>query len=150
MKELPGFHKDFTQFVREESRKEADLILGDKDPPLKDFDMNSLKDFTYLDVLQKLEKNVPILMASIAGTISDSKSGDLEALSRYGFGGRNRGDSVSLVPTMVQTASAILRNRHPNCVSSVAIVNSLHNLTEHVTSRYFFWSNALGSSFRYY
>ena len=47
MKELPGFSEDFSKFVRDECRSEADLILNDKDPALKDFDMDSLKNFSY-------------------------------------------------------------------------------------------------------
>ena len=148
MKELLGFSKDFTDFVREECRREADNVLAEKDPPLKEFNMESLKDFSYTDVLLKFERLVPTLMASISGTISDQKGGELESLSRFGFGGRRRGEAVSLVPAIVQTASAIVRNRHPNSISSVAAVNSLNNYTEHITSRYFYLSNALGTSFR--
>ena len=66
MKGLPGFAKDFSQFVRDECRRESDLVLAEKDPPLKDFDMNSLKDFSYFSSLSKLEKVAPTLIASIA------------------------------------------------------------------------------------
>ena len=150
MKELPGFTRDFRQFVREECRTEANLILEQKDPPLREFSMESVKNFSYLSSLAKLECVVPTLLASIVGTITDSKSDDLETLDRKGFGGSRRADSVSLVPTIVQTASAILRNRHPNSISTVLAVNSLNNHTEHVTSRYFYLCNALGTSYRFY
>ena len=149
MKELPGFATDFSRFVRDECRREGDLILSDKDPPLKDFNMASIKDFSYLNSLSKLEKVAPTLLASIAGSISDSKCDDLASLSRKGFGGRRREESVSLVPAIVQTASAILRNRHPNSISTVPAVNSLNNWTNHITSRYFYLANALGTSFRF-
>ena len=149
MKGLPGFAKDFSQFVREECRRESDLILGDKDPPLKDFDMTSLQDFSYSNSLSKLEQVAPTLMASIAGSISGSKCDDFASLSRKGFGGSRRAEDMSLVPAIVQTATAILRNRHPNSISTVPAVNSLHNLTNHITSQYFYFTNALGTSFRF-
>ena len=82
MKELPGFSEDFSKFVRDKCRSEADLILNDKDPALKDFDMDSLKNFSYLSSLNKLEKVAPTLLASIAGSISDSKCDDIKTLSR--------------------------------------------------------------------
>ena len=41
MKELSDFSQAFSQFVRDECKREADLLLSDKDPPLKDFDINS-------------------------------------------------------------------------------------------------------------
>ena len=147
MKGLPGFAKDFCQFVRDECRAEGDLILADKDPPLKDFNMDTLKNFSYEASLAKLENICPILMSSIAGSISDSKA-DMQSLSRFGFGGRRRGESVSLKPALVQTASAILHNRHPNSISTVPAINSLNNFTSQITSRYFYLSNALGTSFR--
>jgi len=147
MKQLPGFKQDFSTFVREECRIEADLILSDKDPPLKEFNMETLKNFSYNSCLTKLEKNAPTLIASIAGSISDSKSDQLEHLSRKGFGGRRRDDSVSLIPAIVQTASAILHNRHPNSISTVPAINSLNNYTNHITSRYFYLSNSLGISY---
>ena len=149
MKELPGFAKDFSHFVRDECRHEADLVLSYKDPPLRDFDMDSLKNFSYATSLSKLEKVAPTLLASIAGSISESKCEELSSLSRKGFGGRRQSESVSLVPAIVQTASAILRNRHPNSISTVPAVNSLNNLTNHITSRYFYLSNALGNSYRF-
>ena len=149
MKELPGFSKDFSQFVREECRREADLVLSEKDPPLKNFNMDSIKDFSFESSLSKLERVAPTLLASIAGSISESKCDDLSSLSRKGFGGRRRDESVSLVPAIVQTASAILRNRHPNSISTVPAVNSLNNWTSHITSRYFYLANALGTSFRF-
>ena len=89
MKDLPGFSRDFGKFVRDECRSEADLILTCKDPPLKDFDMKSLKNFSYESSLFKLEKVAPTLVASIAGSISDSKC-EIGFLSRKGFGGRRK------------------------------------------------------------
>ena len=149
MKELPGFKQDFSTFVREECRIEADLILSDKDPPLKEFNMETLKTFSYHSCLSKLEKNAPTLIASIVGSISDSKSDQPKYLSRKGFGGRRRDDAVSLIPAIVQTASAILHNRHPNSISTIPAINSLNNYTNHITSQYFYLSNSLGISYRF-
>ena len=143
MQELPGFSKDFRQFVRDVCRAEADLVLCDKDPPLREFTMDTLKSFSYETSLAKLETIAPTLMASLAGSISDSKD-DLVSLSRFGFGGSRRGEPVSLVPALVQTASAILHNRHPSCISTVPAVNSLNNLTNQITRRYFFCQMVLG------
>ena len=148
MKDLPGFSKDFSKFVRDECRSEADLILNDKDPPLKDVDMDRLKNFSYTSSLAKLEKVAPTLIASIAGSISDSKCDDIKILSGKGFGGRRKAESISLVPAIVQTDSAILKNRHPNSISTVPAVNSLDNWSNHITRRYFYLSNSLGTLYR--
>ena len=81
MKTLRNFERDFHQFVRDESRRQADNILKQKDPPLSEFDTSSIDEFDYNTELFKLEGMVPILMASIAGTISASKA-ETSMLSR--------------------------------------------------------------------
>ena len=149
MKELPGFETDLAAFVRNECRKEADGILSEKDPPLRDFGMADIQNFSYSSCLTKLQRVAPILISSISGAISDSKSDDLHTLSRAGFGGKRKGDQISLTPAIVQTATAILKNRHPNSISLVPAVNSLNNMTNHITSRYFYLTNNLGTSYRY-
>ena len=80
MKTLRYFKRDFHQFVRDESRGQADYILKQKDPPSV-FDISSIDVFDYNKELFKLEGMVPILMASIAGTISASKA-ETSMLSR--------------------------------------------------------------------
>ena len=147
MKMLPNFDRDFNQFVRDESCRQADNVLSSKDPPVSEFDMTALNSFNYEDELHKLETRVPVLMSSIAGTISASKA-DPVSLSRKGFGGRRRSEDVSLVPAMVQTASCILKNRHPNSISTIPCVNSVNNYLNHLTQQYFFMTNSLGLSFR--
>ena len=147
MKQLPNFERDFNKFVRDESCRQADNVLKSKDPPVSDFDMAALVNFSYEEEFQKLETRVPTLMASIVGTISASKEDPL-SLSRKGFGGSRRSEDISLVPAMVQTASCILRNRHPNSISTVPCINSVNNYLNHLTKQYFFMTNALGQSFR--
>ena len=148
MRSLPNFEKDFLTFVREQSRLEADNILKQKDPPVSQFNLTSLNNFQYESELDKLEKVAPTLMACIGGTISASKDQPLVNLTRKGFGGSRQSEEISLVPTMVQTATCILRNRHPNSISTIPCVNSLNNWMNHVTHQYFFLTNSLGQSFR--
>ena len=147
MKSLPNFKADFHEFVREECRQEADLILKDKDPPVNSFDLRSLTNFNYKCEFEKLSKVAPTLMASLAGSISSSKD-EAANLTRKGFGGSRKSEDVSLVPAMVQTASCILRNRHPNCISTVPCVNSINSWLLHIPHQYFFLNNTLGMSFR--
>ena len=148
MKKLPNFDREFNKFVRDESRRQADNILKSKDPALKEFNLNSLKDFDYINELQRFESLMPTLMASISGSISGSRD-SLKNLSRKGFGGSRQSEDVSLVPAMVQTAACILRNRHPNSISTVPCMNSLNNYLNHVTKQFFFMTNSLGQSYRY-
>ena len=147
MKALHNFDRDFNQFVRHECRRQGDTILKQKDPPLSDFNIISVDEFDYNKELSKLEKIVPTLMSSIAGTISSSKA-ELPMLSRKGFGGSNQSQDISLIPAMVQTASCIIRNRHPNSISTVPCVNSVNNYLNHITKQYFFMQNSLGFSYR--
>lgn len=148
MRNLPSFDKDFHTFVREQCRIEGDFILKSKDPPKSDFDLKSLREFQFESQLEKFERVCPTLMASIAGSITSSKDDQLINLTRKGFGGSRKSEDVSLVPTMVQVASCILRNRHPNSISTVPCVNSLNNYLLHIPHQYFYLNNALGQSFR--
>ena len=147
MKNLPNFDQDFNLFVREQCRLQSDNILKDKDPPLNDFSLESLKAFNYTDELEKLEAVAPTLMAGIAGSISGaSKDKPLSTLSRKGFGGSRRAEDISLVPAMVQVATMIMKNRHPNCISTVPCVNSINNWKHHIPHKYFYLTNSLGMS----
>ena len=101
----------------------------------------------YINELKRLEGLMPTLMSSISGSISASKD-SLEHLSRKGFGGSRQSEDISLVPTMVQTAACILRNRHPNSISTVPCLNSLNNYLNHVTKQFFYMTNSLGQSYR--
>ena len=148
MKKLPDFQSDLYQFVREEARAEADNILKCKDPPLSEFDLKSLDNFSYKSEMEKLLTVAPLLMACIAGTISSQKSASLCDLSRKGFGGSRQSEPISLMPAMVQTASCILRNRHPNSISTVACVNSVNSWLLHIPHQFFFLNNSLGIGFR--
>ena len=148
MKSLPNFDKDFHKFVREECRLEGDNIFKKKDPPSTEFNLKTLKEFDYDCELVKFEGVAPTLMASIAGSISSSKDDPLVSLKRRGFGGSRQSEEISLVPAMVQTASCILKNRHPNSISTVPCVNSLNNWLFHIPHQYFYLNNSLGYSFR--
>ena len=148
MKNLPNFDQDFKLFVREQCRLESDNILKMKDTPVKEFNMESLQSFDYNRELLKLEITSPTLMACVAGSISASKDQPLSSLSRKGFGGSRRAEDISLVPAMVQAATMIMRNRHPNSISSVACINSLNNWVHHIPHKYFYLTNSLGLSFR--
>ena len=149
MKNLPNFSKDFRDFIREECRLEGDLILKDKDPPISSFNLESLRSFDYNHELEKMESICPLLVASISGSISAaSKEIPAASLTRKGFGGSRRGEDISLVPAIVQCASLIMRNRHPNSISTVPCVNSINNWLAHVPFKYFFLQNSLGASFR--
>ena len=48
---LPDFHGAFVKFVQDEAYKEGSDILLEKDIPRKEFNMNSLRSFTYKDQL---------------------------------------------------------------------------------------------------
>ena len=148
MKSLPNFDKEFHKFVREECRLEGDRILREKDPPISEFNMKTLRDFDYNSELEKYGRVAPTLMASIAGSITASKDESLATLKRKGFGGSRKAEDISLVPAIVQTASCILRNRHPNSISTVPCVNSLNNWLMHIPHQYFFLNNSLGQSYR--
>ena len=148
MKSLPNFGADFREFVREECRLEGDLILECKDPPVNSFNLKSLANFDYECELEKLEQVAPTLMASLAGAISSSKEEPVVNLTRKGFGGSRKSEDISLVPAMVQTDSCILRNRHPNCISTVPCVNSINSWLLHIPHQCFFLNNTLGISFR--
>ena len=147
MKVLPNFERDFNKFVRDECRRQADIILNQKDPPVNEFNTGSLEDFDYNKELVKLQNVVPTFMASIAGTVSSSRDEPTD-LTRKGFGGSRQSDDISLVPVMVQTATCILRNRHPNCISTIPCINSVNNYLNHITKQYFFLQNSLGFSYR--
>ena len=146
MKSLPNFDQDFQNFVREQCRVEGDKILLLKDPSVNEFNLDSLKAFNYNDELNKLEHVAPTLMASIAGSISGSKQTSISSLSRKGFGGSRRSEDISLVPAMVQCATMIMKNRHPNSISTVPCVNSLNNWVNHIPHKYFYLTNSLGIS----
>ena len=72
-----------------------------------------------------------------------------EDLTRKGFGGACRDEDIDLTPTIVQTISRILKNRHPNSVNVMACLNSLFLWTNHVAGNVFHFFNLLGDCYRY-
>ena len=52
MKTLPNYENEFSKFLQEELRIEADSILSDKDPHRGTFSLENVGDFSYADMLQ--------------------------------------------------------------------------------------------------
>ena len=149
MKLLSNFEPAFQSFVQEESRLEAQQILEGKDSPRSSFKLEDLRNFSYSDQLIKFQRTNPILVASISGTLSKTKRAQCEDLSRKGFGGPNRSENIDLVPSVVQTISRVLKNRHPHSISLLPCLNSLHLWTNRVPGHLFHFFNSLGDSYRY-
>ena len=149
MKPLKEFKAEFLSFVQEESRLQANCILQEKDLPRTSFTLKDLRTFSYNDQFYKFQRTNPILVASILGTLSRVKGENAENISRKGFGGSKRGEDVDLIPSVVQTVSRVLRNRHSSSVSLLPCLNSLHFWGNRVPGHLFHFFNALGDSFRY-
>ena len=62
MRDLPNFDKALQSFVQEQAKKDADKVLDEKDPPRAQFTLENIKDFSYKNELDKLQKNYPILI----------------------------------------------------------------------------------------
>ena len=90
MRPLPGFSAALVDFVQEEAFHEADGILKNKDPPVKEFSLDSLENFSYTEQLAKLQRTNPILVACIKGSIRKLKIKSDVDLTRKGFGGNAR------------------------------------------------------------
>ena len=148
MKPLTNFPAAFQSFVQEETRQEAQGILEDKDSPRTCFTLDDMRNFSYAEQLQKFKKTNPILVASILGTLARRKGEELENISRKGFGGARRGEDVDLVPSIVQTVSRLLKNRHQHSVSLLPCLNSLHLWGNRVPGHLFHFFNSLGDSYR--
>ena len=73
MKGLPNFDQALQVLILEESRSQADNILKEKDTPRSSFNLDSIKNFSYKEELNKFERTNPLLLASIVGTISKAK-----------------------------------------------------------------------------
>ena len=149
MNNLPGFPSAIVSFVQDEAYKEGTNILAEKDSQRKDFDMNSLRTFSYEDQLAKLQRTNPILVAAIMGSIKKTKIKTYDDLNRKGFGGNNRDLDIDLTPAIVQTASRVIRNCHPSSVSIMASMNSLFLWTCRASGHVFQFFNALGDCYRY-
>ena len=74
LKEYPSFRKAFQQFVYEEARKEADNVLKDKEIPRNEFSMETLRQFSFKQQLAKYQRDTPILLACVVGSMSKSKA----------------------------------------------------------------------------
>ena len=103
----------------------------------------------YPDQFHKFQRTNPILVASILGTMSRTKGTTDENLSRKGFGGSKRSENIDLIPSVVQTVSRVLKNRHSSSVSLLPCLNSLHLWGNRVPGHLFHFFNAIGDSFRY-
>jgi hypothetical protein len=148
MKSFSNFAPALNSFVQEESRLQAEGILEDKDLPRSSFTLQHLRNFSYKDQLQKFQRTNPLLMASIVGTLSKSKGAKYEDVSRKGFGGPNRTENIDLVPSVCQSMSRVLKNRHPYSISVLPCLNSLYLWANRVPGQLFHLFNSLGDSFR--
>ena len=100
MKPLPGFSDALVRLVQDEAYHEANNILQDKDPPVRDFNLDSLRKFSYKEQLSKLQRTNPILVACVKGSIKKVKVKSDKDLRRKGFGGNAReGFIVGYGPT---------------------------------------------------
>ena len=149
MKSLPNFPSELVSFIQEESRIQAEAIVGQKEPCRTALTLDNVRQFSYKEQLQKLQKTNPLLVASIVGTLAKSRNVNAEDITRKGFGGANRSEDIDLTPCIVQSASRILRNRHPSSVSVLPGLNSLFMWTNRVPGQVFHWFNSLGDTFRY-
>ena len=69
-------------------------------------------------------------------------------ISRKGFGGPNAGIDIDLVPSVVQTVSRILKNRHPKSITTIPCMNSLYLWANRVPGHIVHFFNSLGDSYR--
>ena len=122
--------------------------MSEKDPAKSCFSLDSLRKFSYKDQLAKLQRTSPLLVACVTGTISKEKIYETETITRKGFGGSKSDKRIDLVPTIVQSVSRIVKNRHPRSISLVPSVNSLFLWTHRVSSHVFQLLNSLGDCFR--
>ena len=148
MKTLSNFDSAFQSFVQEETKKEADAVLDEKDDPRSEFKLKNIRKFSYKNELDKFQKTNPLLLAAIIGTISKQKVTKYCDISRKGFGGPNSGTDIDLVPSVVQTVSRILKNRHPRSLSTIPCINSLYLWANRVSGHVFHFYNSLGDSYR--
>ena len=142
MKSLPSFQDELQTFVQEEARLQAQGILEDKDDPRASFSLADMTEFSYKEQLRKFQRTNPILVASILGTLSRHKGDQAETISRKGFGGAKRGEDIDLVPTVVQTVSRVLKNRHPSSISLLPCLNSLYLWGNRVPGHLFHFYNS--------
>ena len=148
MKPLSNFSSQFLSFVQEESRLEAQGIVLEKDHPRTSFSLHDIRSFSYEEQFKKFQRTNPILVASILGTMSRSRAQDPDQISRKGFGGSHSGEDIDLIPSVVQTVSRVLKNRHSRSVSLIPCLNSLHLWGNRVPGHLFHFFNSLGDSFR--
>ena len=149
MQQLSSFPSALNTFVQEECRQQAENILAEKDPPRALFSLLSLETFSYKDQLEKFHQTNPLLLSCIAGTLSKTKNTNHEDLIQKGFGGPNRAEDVDLTPTICQSVSRILKNRHPYSISTIPCLNSLYLWANRVPGQLYQLFNSFGDCFRY-
>ena len=148
LKLLPNFPPALNAFVQEECRLQAQGILSEKDSPRASFSLHSIESFSYKDQLRKFQRTNPLLLASIIGTLSKDKNSDAEDLGRKGFGGSNRAEDIDLTPTICQSVSRVLKNRHPYSITTLPCLNSLSLWANRVPCQLYHLFNSLGDCFR--
>ena len=148
MKDFHNFDIALQTFVLEETKREAETVVGDKDPPKSQFCLENIRKFSYKSELDKFQQSNPLLLAAIIGSISKQKVTKYSDISRKGFGGSNTSVDIDLVPSVVQTVSRILKNRHPRSFSTVPCINSLYLWANRAPGHIVHFYNSLGDSFR--
>ena len=149
MKQISSFDSALHSFVQEETKREADAVISDKDIPRSEFNLENIRKFSHKAELDKFQKTNPLLLAAIIGTISKQKVTKYSDISRKGFGGPNSGSDIDLVPSVVQTVARILKNRHPRSHSTVPCMNSLYLWANRVPGHIVHFYNSLGDCYRF-
>ena len=105
MKSFPNFDSDLQTFVQDEARRQADIVLEEKDLSRPEFKLENMRKFKYKDQLDKFQRTNPLLLSVIIGTISKQKvaKSDFGDISRKGFGGPNSAIDIDLIPTGKQS-----------------------------------------------
>ena len=83
LKEYTTHQHAFLAFLMEDARKESQFI--EKEVSRNEFTFEDLKKFSYKEELARYQKNCPILVACIVGSISRSKVNPLTAFDRNAF-----------------------------------------------------------------
>ena len=101
MKSFSEFDSDFNTFIQEEARNEAAAVLREKDSPKPQFNIETLRKFSYKEQLDKFQRTNPLLISVLIGTLSKGKvlNSEIGDISRKGFGGKASTADITLVPT---------------------------------------------------
>ena len=68
MKQISSFDSALHSFVQEETKREADAVLSDKDIPRSEFNLENIRKFSHKAELDKFRQTNPLLLGAIIGT----------------------------------------------------------------------------------